>query len=146
MSHFTAGLTALLETEIIEAKALGPAAELITKKSGYGLWKDKGKWVITDGRKKISMEPFSRRDDALAAWEKLDESVDEESLDVNLDENAAYKVNDKYQDGYDFSDAVREVARSSGLSPKAVAQKFEKEFGSLEDGYSLSDFSSKKVK
>jgi hypothetical protein len=50
---------------------LSPRAAPLAKGPNHALWKDQGKWVITDLRRRVFLEPFGRQDDAYKAWAQL---------------------------------------------------------------------------
>ena len=46
-------------------------AQMLLRSDGHILWKDRDKWVITDRRGRVYLEPFGQRRDAYTAWGTL---------------------------------------------------------------------------
>jgi len=56
------------------------------------------------------------------------------------DQLIPWAVNDFYQDGWDFADAVNEVRMETKQSATKTAGLFLREFGELPDGYTMDNF------
>jgi hypothetical protein len=62
-------LLAELQKESVYRKS--DKAKKLDSRNGYDLWEDRNKWVITDRRGRVYLEPFGLRRDADKAWGML---------------------------------------------------------------------------
>lgn len=51
-----------------------------------------------------------------------------------------WAINDLFQDGFDFADAVNEIRRETRQTSVKTAGLYLREFGELPDGYTMDNF------